>query len=119
MDESLVVNAEVTRRRRTIAEKRKIVEQTLQSGVSVARVAREHGVNANQVFYWRQQYRNGRLGQVKANGSLLPVTVVAQEAQAPSDGMGTIEVKIAKGHIRIAGRADVRALEVMLEYLLR
>ena len=32
----------------TPQEKRLIVEQTLSSGLSVASVAREHGVNANQ-----------------------------------------------------------------------
>jgi transposase len=29
------------------------------SGASIARVAREHGVNANQVFQWRYESRNG------------------------------------------------------------
>ncbi len=27
----------------------------------MARVAREHGVNANQVFQWRHEYRKGAL----------------------------------------------------------
>jgi transposase len=44
------------RRYWTPQEKRQIVEQTLSSGMSVASVAREHGVNANQVFYWRKLY---------------------------------------------------------------
>jgi len=30
-------------------------------GASTARVAREHGVNANQVFRWRYKYRKGIL----------------------------------------------------------
>lgn len=34
----------------TADEKRRIVEATLVAGASIARVAREHGVNANQVF---------------------------------------------------------------------
>jgi len=46
----------------TVEEKRRIVEETLESGASVARVARRHAVNANQVFYWRKKYREGRLG---------------------------------------------------------
>ena len=48
-------------RRRTIKERRDIVEETLVPGASVARVARRHEVNANQVFYWRKLYREGRL----------------------------------------------------------
>lgn len=52
----------VRRRHRSVEEKRRIVEKTLVKGVSVARVAREHGVNANQVFLWRLLYKKGRLG---------------------------------------------------------
>ena len=33
--------------------KRAVVEETLRPGTSVALVAREHGINANQVFCWR------------------------------------------------------------------
>jgi len=39
------------RQRRSIAEKRRIVELVMQPGASIARVAREHGVNANMVHY--------------------------------------------------------------------
>jgi transposase len=42
------------RRQWSFEEKRKIVEKTLVKGASVARVARAHGVNANQVFHWRR-----------------------------------------------------------------
>jgi transposase len=38
------------------------VEETFVAGASVSRVARRHDVNANQVFYWRKLYREGRLG---------------------------------------------------------
>ncbi len=66
------------RRYRTPQEKRRIVEQTLSSGLSVASVAREHGVNANQVFYWRKLYRTGQLGSdgdAEQQVRLLPVSV--------------------------------------------
>ena len=53
------------RQRRSIAEKRRIVEETLVEGTSVARVARAHGINANQVFGWRRLYLGGRLGERK------------------------------------------------------
>ena len=47
------------KRRRSVEARRKIVEETLQPGASVARVARRHDVNANQVFHWRKLYREG------------------------------------------------------------
>ena len=62
------------RRRRSVEEKRRIVEETLEAGASVARVARRHAVNANQVFYWRKKYREGRLGKNQSS-RLLPVTL--------------------------------------------
>jgi transposase len=54
----------VSERRRywTVEEKRRIVEQTLSSGLSVASLSRQHGVNANQVFYWRKLYHADQLG---------------------------------------------------------
>jgi transposase len=45
------------RRRRTVDEKRLMVEATLAPGSSITRVAREHGVNANQLFHWRKLYQ--------------------------------------------------------------
>jgi transposase len=62
-------------RRRTPDEKRQIVEETLSSGRSVAEIARSHEVNANQVFDWRKQYLEGRLGADARECTLLPVTV--------------------------------------------
>ena len=44
------------RRRYDTAFKRALVEQTLAPGSSVARIAREHGINANQLFKWRRQF---------------------------------------------------------------
>ena len=64
---------EPKRQQRSIAEKRKIVELAMQPGASVARVAREHGVNANLMHYWRSFYRQGRLGENRADSvRLLP-----------------------------------------------
>ena len=62
------------RRYRTVEEERRIVEETLVEGASVARVARAHGVNANQVFAWRKLYLAGRLNGNRAI-QLLPVRV--------------------------------------------
>ncbi|MBV8450659.1 MAG: transposase [Deltaproteobacteria bacterium] len=54
MDSSAAVNIQHPKRqRRSITEKRRIVELVMQPEASIARVAREHGVNANMVHYWR------------------------------------------------------------------
>ena len=116
--------AQAKKRRRTIKEKRDIVEETLVSGASVARVARRHDVNANQVFYWRKQFLEGRLG-ISMNPQLLPVKV---EAERPTEAVksvvstlppGTMEIAFPKGTLRIAGSVDVAALRAVLESLAR
>lgn len=54
------------RRYRGVEEKRRIVEESLVEGASVARIARAHGVNANLVFNWRRLYQAGRLVSSRA-----------------------------------------------------
>jgi transposase len=113
------------------------VEQTLEPGASVARVARAQGVNANQVFHWRRQYRRGLLGEGDAGTvKLLPVHVSEalarktnrpvrrQAAQATYNGSqstpsGAIQVEFPNGQVRITGRVDTEALRTVLESLLR
>ena len=53
--------AERKQPKRSKAERRRVVEETLKPGASVSQVARAHGVNANQVFAWRKLYREARL----------------------------------------------------------
>jgi transposase len=111
------------RRRRSVEEKRRIVEETLESGASVARVARRHAVNANQVFYWRKKYREGRLGKNQSS-KLLPVTLSdisgskSDRAGCASSPLGSMEIKLAKGILRVAGNVDVVALRAAIECLL-
>ena len=68
------------RQRWSIAQKRRIVEETLTPGASVARVARANNVNSNQVFGWRRLYLAGRLGKQKPGIKLLPVRVSDSES---------------------------------------
>lgn len=118
------------RQRRSIAEKRRIVEETLAPGASVARVARAHGINANQVFGWRRLYLAGRLGEPKPGIKLLPVRVsespaapvVVEPAESGlSNGMrlppGTIHIELQQAQVRIEGSADPALLRVLLECL--
>jgi transposase-like protein len=74
--ERAVVKRGLPRRRRSVAERRRIAKETLEPGASVARVAQRHTVNANQAFNWRRLYRKGLPVEKNAGGmSLLPVTL--------------------------------------------
>ena len=128
------------RRYRSAEERRRIVEETLVPGTSVAVVARAHGVNANQVFAWRKLYQAGRLGGANAVSMseastsgvrLLPVSISAEvEPGRPSavavsprrngDGEpapGVIELTLAKAQLRITGQVEASVLRVLLECL--
>ena len=127
--ERAVVRREPQRRRWPMGEKCRIVEQTLKPGASVALVARAHGVNANQVFSWRRQYRQGLLSPRNAEAiKLLPVHVSeAQEGKASrterrqvtASAAGAIQVNFPKGHVCVSGSVDGEALRIVLEHLLR
>lgn len=79
-------------------------------------------MNANQVFYWRKLYREGKLGS-RTDAQLVPVKVADDQSV---DGVkeddflprsGTLEIKLAKGTIRLAGNVDVVVLRAAIECL--
>ena len=134
MDGSAIAKAEgFKRQRRSIAEKRRIVELAMQPGASIARVAREHSVNANMVHYWRNLYRQGRLGEKPIDSiRLLPVSVKESPATAvvesvtklssvpelrPAVTPGVIYIEFPKIHLRVESGADAALLRVVLETL--
>jgi transposase len=116
-----LVKAVMKRQRRTVAEKRGIVEQTMQAGASVARIAQQYGVNANQVFSWRRLYGRGLLSEPSRSNQLLAVKVEDDPARRrySANLQGTIHIELPKAHIHIEGSGDARVLGVVLEYLLR
>jgi transposase len=135
VDSSAVMKVEgCQRQRRSIAEKRRIVELAMLPGASVAGVARQHGVNANMVHYWRNLYRQGRLGEKRVDSvRLLPVSVneaaaapavhTVNEASCatvtPATTAGVIYLEFAKVHLRIESGAEAALVRVVLEALQR
>ncbi len=100
------------------AVKRSIVEETLQPGASVARIARKHGINANQVFLWRKAYREGLLPE--SIPTLLPVTLapsmVTEQLPAPGN-TGCLTIEFGRIRVRIEGRPDPEVLRLVLTEL--
>jgi transposase len=124
-----VVESRGKRRYRTVEERCRIVEETLVDGVSVAVVARRHGVNANQVFHWRKLHQAGVLrsspsGQPADASRLLPVTVV-DEPDAGEEQRVFAATSISAIHIEfpgralvtVEGRADTALVRAVLESL--
>lgn len=104
--------------------KRALVALSLEPGASVARIAREHGVNANQVFSWRRLYEQGRLGvpALMRDDGLLPV-VLAPTAPAPgnaaNDADGAIVLELGELRVRIEGQPNAATLALVLDRVMR
>jgi len=118
---------------RTVVEKRRIVERILE-GLSVAQVAREEGVNANQLHRWRREYQAGLLPPGDASAChLLPVQVESPDVEridAPSfpeaalpagsaEVCGSIRIEIEPARTAIIAEygADPALLRIALEAL--
>jgi len=125
VDIELSVGRAVTprRRRRSAEERRLIVEEALEPGASVARVARKYGVNANQVFGWKRLYESGRLGTPASGMRLLPVRVVEGPAPAKDPPAEVTPSQAGTIHIELPGRALIslegRVDPVMIRAVLR
>lgn len=111
--------------RHSVAFKRALVEQSLQPGASVSRLAREQGVNANQIFNWRRAYRAGQLEERAESVRLLPVRVsetaesrAVPPAETPA-GSGRLVLAHRGRSLSIEGLPDPVVLAQVLEALLR
>ncbi len=67
------------RRRWSEAQKRQIVAETCEPGVSVPMVAQRYNLNANQIFRWRRLFREPE--HVGGAGRFVPVLVEAAPGQ--------------------------------------
>lgn len=121
-----------TRRRWSVQEKLRIVQETLEPGVSVPVVARRHSVNANQLFIWRGQHRRGEL-VARPDGDrptrLLPVEIrppAAEETEHSScsesapEPVGCMDLQFPGGRrVTVRDRVDVKTLKVLIRELSR
>ena len=122
----LIVEPEATklprRKRRswTLEEKRRIVDESLMDGASIAEIARRHDLNANQLFTWRRQF-GFELDTASVVTTILPVTITPEcEMETGSGGGSQMEIVLA-GDDRIIVWADVQtaALTRVLKALAR
>jgi transposase len=116
------------RRWRSVAEKRQIVQLTMESGSSVAEIARAHGVNANQVFKWRRALERGELIESYSTSALLPVTVstpsqsesevLEQQRETSGSSAGAIHIELpGRALISVESGAEGSLVRAVLESL--
>ena len=101
------------RRRRSEAEKLRIVEESVSGPRLVSATARHHGISNQLLFSWRKAYREGRLGGCQVDG-FVPARIVSEvqsttERAAPATG--TLEVVTANGRrVIVDHNVDVAVL---------
>jgi len=115
--------ATLRRKRRswTLDEKRRIVDESLEDGASLAEVARRHDLNANQLFTWRRQF-GVEPGERKDLAPLLPVTIAPETAAEDSDlaSRGQMEIVLTEGdRILVWSDVETAALTRVLKALAR
>jgi len=118
--------------------KRRLAAAACKAGISVAKLAREHGVNTNLLFNWRRQYRAGKFGvpdpvdletpgaadfpvvatDAEAAVTLLPVRTATEDDRAVT-AAPCIEVVFACATVRICGAPELAPLRTVLDCLAR
>ena len=112
--------------------KRALVEMSLRRGASVARIAQEHGVNANLLRKWIDAYRDqarseGPIAASVPSARLLPIVEMQPPARAAQGiesgfdrcGAGHIEIELSGTTVRVYGEVIARQLEIVLACLAR
>jgi transposase-like protein len=112
--------------RRTFSKagKRALARRCTEPGVSVARMALLHGVNANLLRRWVINYGKPRTSLVADEraqarpATLLPVTTPMPSApRTPSLSESYIEIALGAATVRVRGAVDAALLDIVLECL--
>jgi len=108
--------------------KRRLAGLACEPGISVAKLALEHGVNANLLFKWRRHYRAGKFGMplpehtVTEVPQLLPVLTAApalpqEVARSAGGSMAEIEIVLNGATVRVRGKVHRSTLATVLDCL--
>jgi len=102
-----VITSVQRRRRWSVAEKIRIVQECEQPGMSVSYVARKHDIAPNMLFRWRRLMREGGLSAIQANEQVIGASEVRRLKSRIRElerllGKKTMENEILKEAIEIA-----------------
>ena len=102
--------------------KERLAKEACEPGVSVSKLAQQHGINANMLFKWRRDLREGLLTDSRSQpAQLLPVVVqrTSVRSNLPSATIsgGFIEIVIADAVVRVSAGTDAALLQLVLQSL--
>lgn len=105
--------------------KQQLVAASCKPGISISKLALENGINANLLFKWRHQWRDGKLLLPSSESpQLLPVTLdattVQPESLAEDPGLSiSCEVTFRHGTLRLNGTVSETFLALLIQELKR
>ncbi|WP_245248565.1 IS66-like element accessory protein TnpA [Yokenella regensburgei] len=106
--------------------KQQLVAASCEPGISISKLALDNGINANLLFKWRQQWREGKLILPSSESpQLLPVTLDAtviqpeQPAENPEALGISCEVTFRHGTLRLTGTVSEKLLTLLIQELKR
>lgn len=119
--------------------KRRLAAMSCMPGVSVAKLALGHQLNANMLFKWRRHYRAGKFGIPEPEHRAMPTQVsqCAESGEIPAKWLqvmeapgapanpavftehGLIEIEFAQATVRLRGEVDSMHIRVVLDCLAR
>ncbi len=105
--------------------KQQLVQLCLRPGVSHARMAMLHGVNANLLRRWVKEYTKSGRHESFPNApmiestKLLPVVRHASGKGSPAPIHASIEIDVAGTTVRLRGAVDAAQLRQVLDCLMR
>ena len=107
MDTVEIITSVQRRRRWTGEQKRALVLESEQPGMSISAVARKYEINPNQLFRWRKLMQEGALCAVGADEEVVPASEMKELQGRIRElerllGRKTMEVEILKDALRIA-----------------
>ena len=106
--------------------KRALVEAALLPGVSVARLALDHAVNANLLLKWVRAYQAEQAAAAPSSErsvALLPVIATAPPTAVSAPGApfsdALIEIALGDATVRVRGAVDAQQLRTVIDCLAR
>ncbi len=100
--------------------KRELVEACLQPGVSVARMALDHGINANLLRKWINQYRENSSSVPPSTPAMLSAFAPVLSMAVPKPAEATLNVALPNGvklELQGVGLTDLSSLLTCLAAL--
>ena len=102
-----VITSVQRRRRWSVDEKLRLVEESNRPGMSVSYVARMHGIAPSQLFHWRRRMAEGSREAVRADDEVVSATEARELKRRIRElerilGKKTMEVEILREALALA-----------------